>query len=136
MKVLATYPDVEVATKDLLRDLLDDLTGETATVGVVLPADWVAKTSPPHLEVACDGTPILEHPIAARSTIRVTAWSNARSEAKRLATLALGLLAAHDGSGDISAIQPLTGVLPARDPANRGELASVTLRVTVRSTPI
>lgn len=134
MKLAVTYPDVERETRDLLAELIATEEPDI-TVGIGLPADWTAA-SPDHLQVSCDGTPLLDHPIVAHSTVRITAWSASTTRAKELANFALGLLCAHAGSDEIAAILARTGVLPARDPDNRGELASVTVRVSVRSIPI
>lgn len=134
MKPLVTYPDPEIA----LRALLDELIAPhepTATVTVGVPTDWT-PASPPHLEVAWDGTPNMTHPVVAHATIRVVVRAKLTTDAKRIAALAQGLLLAHDGSDGISVIRPLTGILPARDPLTEAELASFTVRASVRSTPI
>lgn len=131
MKPLVTYPDVEREVVDLLTDLLD---GEDVTVGVGVPDGWTPATGD-HVQVACDGTPEIRHPVRAWPTVRITAWSSTTTEAKRLANLSLGLLCAHEGGAAIGSIKPLTGMLPARDPETRAELASVTVRVTVSTTP-
>lgn len=127
MKVAATYEDVERLTRDLLDSLV------AVPVGVGVPSDWSGSD---YFQVACDGTPVLEHPVVSHATVRIVAWSTSTTRAKELANLALGLLSAHEGGAGIAAIRPLTGLFPARDPENRGELASVTLRVSVRSSPI
>ena len=128
---LVTYPDPERAVVDHLIDALAD---EDVTVGVGVPTDW-DKADDPHIQVACDGTPLDEHPVAHRTTIRIVAWSSSTSEAKRLALLAHGHLLG-DPTGDIHSVTPLTGLLPASDPGHDAELASFTVRVRVRSTPI
>lgn len=134
MKPAVTYPDPERAIRDLLAGLLDDH-DETATVAVGVPADWTTASGS-HVQVAWDGTPTQQPPIVIYPTIRITAWSASTTEAKRLALLCQGLLLAHTGGGSVGAIRPLTGVLPARDPDTRAELATFTVRATVRSTPI
>jgi hypothetical protein len=127
----AVFPDPERAVVTLLTGLMADQ-DETATVGVGVPGGW-RPDSTPHLEVAWDGTPIIEHRSLAHATIRIVARAGTTTEAKRLALLAQGLLAAHDGSGAISVIRPLTGPLPARDPDTRAELATITLRASTRA---
>lgn len=128
---LVTYPDPEQAVVDHLTAALTD---EDVTVGAGLPTTWT-KSSDPHVQVACDGTPLDEHPIAHRSTIRVVVWSSHPRESIRLALLAHGHLLA-DPTGDIHSVTPLTGLLPAYDPGHRAELASFTVRVRVRSTAV
>lgn len=134
MKVRATYPDVERAVVDLLTELVGTIEPDV-TVGVGVPADWNVEHDP-HLQVSCDGTPTLDHPIAAHSTVRIVAWAETTSRAKELANLAHGLIVAHDGAPPIAGVRTLTGLFPARDPETRAELASFTVRVSVRSTPI
>ncbi len=131
MKPAATYPDAERLSVDYLTDELD----EDATVGVGVPDGWTID-SPSHIEVALDGVPIMHHPMFAHATIRLVARAASTTEAKRLATKGLGVLCAHPGGTDIRTVLPLTGPLPSRDPQTEAELAAVTARVTVRSTPI
>lgn len=131
MKPLVTYPDPERAVVDHLTDAL---TGEDVTVGIGVPTDWERGVDP-HLQVACDGTPTDEHPIAHRTTIRVVAWADSTTEAKRLALLAHGHLLTGWGD-DLHSVTPLTGLLPAHDRDHDAELASFTVRVRVRSTEI
>lgn len=128
------FPDAEVLTKDLLKDLIEPHESEV-TVGVGVPANWT-KASPDHLQVSLDGTPIVVRSIVAHSTVRVTAWAKSTTRAKQLANLALGLLSAHGGGSGIAVVLPLTGCFPARDTDTGAELASVTVRVTVRSISI
>lgn len=123
---LVTYPDAERLVVDLLTA---DLTGETCTIGIGIPADWTAD-SDPHLQVALDGTPIDEHPIRQLATVRVTAWARNPTAAKTLAQLAHGHLLTH------FEISRLTGLLRASDEDHQAELASFTVRASVRSTPI
>ena len=126
---LVTYPDVEELVVDLLDAALD------CTVGVGVPDGWTTEDGD-HLQVACDGTPIDEHPIAQRHTVRLTAWSANPTPAKTLLYLAHGHLIGSAGANGLSTVSPLTGVLPAHDDDHDAELASCTVRVRVRSTPI
>lgn len=129
-KLAVTFPDVERAAIDILDGNLGG-----ATVGERLPQGWTTRSAN-HVTIRCDGTPTIRYPILARATIRATAWSRSATEAKALAMLAQGLLCAHPGSNDIAGIQALTGMLPAYDPDHEAELASVTCRAVLRSTPI
>ena len=128
-RLAVTYPDAERLVVDYLAGLL------TETVGVGVPSSW-KKGSDDHLQVQLDGTPRLEHPAIAHATIRLVARSSSTTAAKALAAKAMGLLCAHPGDGEIASTGPYTGVLPARDPDTGAELASVTCRVSLRSTPI
>jgi hypothetical protein len=128
-----TYPDVERAVVDYLTDELD----AGPTVGVDLPGGWTPDASPTHVQVALDGTPIVNHPVNIGATIRVTVWARTKTEAKAVALLAHGHLLAYAGGGGFVNILPLTGPLPATDPDHHNaELCSITVRATVASTPI
>lgn len=133
-RLAVTYPDAERLVVDYLTDELADL-GEEATVAIGVPNGWKPGDIA-HIQVDSDGTPQLVHPALAHVTIRLVARASSTTEAKRLAALAHGVLLAHNGGNGIASTFPLTGVLPARDPETFAELASVTARVTVRSTPI
>lgn len=125
MKPVAVYPDIERLVVDHLKLWL----APDATVGVGVPPGWTL-TSTPHVSVALDGQ-LIDHPVVAHCTIRCTARAASTTEAKRLATLAQAhLLAVPDFACGAAS---LTGVLPARDPDTHAELASVTVRVSVRS---
>jgi hypothetical protein len=124
-------PDVEKAA----RALLSELTPSPTTVGIGVPSDWT-KDSPDHLQVGWDGTRTPPHRLTSQALIRVTAWASSTSQAKDLALDAEARLCAHDGTGVISTIRPATGVLPARDPDTGAELATFTVSMTVRSTPL
>lgn len=133
MKPRVSVPDAERLTRDLLADLI--WTHEPdVSVEVGVPKDWTPK-SPPHLQVSWGGTPVHALPVLAYATVRIVAWAASTSEAKRLAALAEGLLLAST-SDDISGFRALTSVQPARDPETRAELASVSLRATLRTQPI
>lgn len=127
------FSDSELAAKGLLKSLTPS--GD-ATVGLSLPDAWDRETSLPHLLVGQDGS----IPTAARLVefplIRVTAFANTTSLAKRLAREAEARLCAHRGGSGISKIKPATGMFPSRDPNTAADLASFTVRLTVRSTPL
>jgi len=135
MKPLVMFPDAERAMVNLLTTLLG-VYEPGYTVGVGVPDGWSPGSSYPHLQVAWDGTPLQAYPVVQHATIRLVAWAYDTTEAKRLASLAEGLALAYEGDAEISGIRPLTGVLPAQDPDTRAEIASVTVRVTVRSEPV
>lgn len=129
-------PDAEKAVRVLLAELFaSEITAGDVTVSIGVPVGWTSA-SPDHLEVAWDGTPTVAWPVSADATIRLVARAGSTSAAKALAAKAQGRLVAHMGDTTIARIRPLTGVLPARDPDTDAELASCTVRVTVRSQPI
>lgn len=135
MKLLVTFPDAQALTADLLAEELAAYEPDAAVTEEPIRG-WRPETSPEYVQVAWDGTPIVQHPIVAHATIRLVAWALTSDRAKALVALAQGLLLAHAGGSGIARIGALTGVLPARDQETGAELASVTLRVTVRSQPV
>ena len=126
MKPTVFYPDAEDTTCDRLDLLLAD---EDCTVGIGKPTDWTTASAP-HVQVNLDGTPRIEHPVVAYSTLRVTVWAYGTTAAKTLAATAMGLLLAEPY------VSPLTGLLPASDKASGADLASFTCRVATRSQPL
>lgn len=126
--------DVERLVVDYLEDALADHDPD-ASVGVGVPGGWT-PTQFPHLEVVSDGEPVNLWPVAMRATIRLVARAATTTDAKALCNLAFGLLCAHNGDGEIVQTSPLTGVLAARDTETHVEIASATVRVTVRTEPI
>lgn len=126
-----TFPDPERAVVDLLQHLTDE-DDPPVTVSVGVPEGWTPE-APTHLEVAWDGTPETSHPVAEHPTIRIVVRAATTSVAKATAARARGLLLAHDGTPPVVSIRPLVGVMPARDPDTRDELAWFTVRVTVRN---
>jgi hypothetical protein len=125
VKLAVIYPDAEVATRVALTELL---AAEDCTVAIGKPTDWTVE-SIPHVQVSLDGTPRIDHPVIAYSTLRITVWDHNPGPAKDLAALAMGLLLAEPY------VSPLTGLLPARDPRSGADLASFTCRVATRSQP-
>jgi hypothetical protein len=126
------FPDVETCA----RDLLDDLTPGPATVGIAVPADWDKAESPPHLQVAWDGTLTASSRLIATATIRVCAWAGSATAAKAAALDAHARLCAHRGGHSINLIRPGVGPVPVTDPDTGADLAWFTVRATVRSTPL
>lgn len=125
MKLLRTYPDVEHLIVDRLAD---EMTG--CSVGVGVPDDWT-RAAGTHLQVNVDVT-VTVHPIAAESTVRLTAWDESTTAAKALVQEAAARLLADPGD-HIVRIRSGAGLLTARDTEHEAELATVTVLVTTRS---
>lgn len=131
MSAPLTYPDVERLVVDLVTGWELESLGRPVTVAVGTPSGWKKTESASHLAVDIDGE-FLIHPVVARTTVRVTAWSSNTTEAKRLAHEAQGRLLAHVGV-ELVSFQHLTGVFPAQEPGGKAELASFTVRASTRS---
>lgn len=106
--------------------------GNPATVGVVVPTTPWTSTSVPFVQVASDGTPIVEAPVLWRPTVRIVAWAFATTAAQDLAQLCESLLLAYAGSETVVGFEPLTGVLPTKDLSTGAQLAMVTVRANLR----
>lgn len=102
-------------------------------VGVWYPATSSPETPAlPFVQVAADGTPVLEWPVTGRATVRVTVWHKNPGPAAQTAALVLGLLAEHPGDDRLWAVHPLTGPLAAVDPNGGAHLSSLTVRASVK----
>ena len=110
-KPLAVPPDAEHVTIDYLTPALA-ARGQDVTCGVNIPTTWTTTTKP-HVQVALDGTPIVEYPVLWRASIRVTCWASSTTAAKALVALAHGLLLQHPGSPEAVSYTHLT--LPTSD---------------------
>jgi hypothetical protein len=136
MKVLAIFGDAEVLLKTYLATALaarSESYAIGATVGLILPAGWT-RAAAPFVLVAWDGTPVVTHPVMAAATVRLTVWHATATKAKALAALVQALALIYPGGGGIASVNVLTGVLPAVDDDNGADIASVTVRVHLRST--
>jgi hypothetical protein len=132
-KPLAVPADAEHVVIDYLTSALV-AHGQDVTVGVDVPIAWTltgTTATKPHVQVALDGTPVMQYPILWRTTVRVTVWAGSTTTAKALVALAQGLLLSHPGSTQVGSIRPLTGTLPTRDPATGAQLATCTVQVNL-----
>jgi hypothetical protein len=138
VKPLVLFPDPELAAVALLEARLGDYTArpeaEGVHVGVALPSRWTAADGP-YVQVACDGS-VPAYPVYRRATVRVTVWHSTTTKAKALAELAYAVLLAHPGGGEIRNVLDGTGVLPTYDRDTKTDLATFTVRVTLRPTPL
>lgn len=130
-----TLPDPDAEAADLIEALLAELDHD-ATVDTDLPSTWT-PTDPAHVLVACDlidatGT----WPIYADCTIRATVYASGPRRAKRIALDLLGLLVDAGAQPPFARHRPLTGPLLTRDDANKADVASITVRSTLRTVPL
>lgn len=104
-----------------------------AHAALTVPANWNPRAGA-LLIVADDGGPTLL-PVKSRHTIRLTAYAAGRTEARSVAALAAGKLAASrprpQGIAHINS--DVGGVLDARDKETGAYLASVLITVTART---
>jgi len=129
-KPLTVPRDAERVVRDYLLAALV-ARGQDVTCGAYIPTTSWTSTTKSHVQVAWDGTPESVYPILDRATVRVTAWAYTTTAAKALVGLCEGLLLSHPGSPEVGSIQPLTGTLPAQDPATKAQLASISVRVNL-----
>lgn len=120
--------DVAHVLKEWLKDDLATRFPDLS-VALELPANW-ALGSDPVLVVADDGDPLSMWPVATSPTIRVTSWTSGRDRTYVHAALTRLLTQRIPG---IAAVLPGTGILDARDPKTKGDLASFTVRARART---
>ena len=145
MKILAVPPDAEHVIVDFLtaallsrpgNDVYVDMYMDTypggVTVGTSIPSTWEPRSSASHVQVGHDGTPEVTYPHIWRASVRVTCWASSTTAAKALAGLCEALLLSHGGGAGVVNIKSLTGVLPTRDPDTGAQLASISVRVSLR----
>lgn len=127
--------DIAQIIKDWLKDDLaqrfPELYGRPwgDSIRLELPSEW-SLGSDPVLVVADDGDPLSMWPVATSPTIRVTSWTSGRDRTYVHAALARLLTQRIPG---IAAVLPGTGILDARDPKTKGDLASFTVRARART---
>lgn len=134
---LATFGDELAAGRDYLQAALErpSLVGrpdvQGARVGLFLPGGYVPADGPPFVRLSRDGTPSATYPIVAARTLRVVVWHTGPTHARSLAELCLALLLTHPGGQVLAGCSFLTGVQPATDPDNGGDIAAFTVRARV-----
>ena len=128
MKPAVVQVDPERFTVDTLASLLA-ARGRTERVGTDLPSTWTTD-SPMFVQVAHDGTPTLDWPVRAVSTMRVTVWSGTKGAGRDLAALCMGLLLAQPGFSES------TGLLLTKDSTTRGRLASFAVLLSQMTVPL
>ena len=120
--------DVAHLIKEWLKQRLAERFPEL-TVTHELNPNWALR-SDPVLLIADDGGPLDKYPVATSTTIRGTSWTSGRDP--RYVSAAVAQLLTHRVPG-IAAILPGTLLLDAgRDPKNRGDLSSFTVRTRAR----
>lgn len=118
--------------KEFLKDEMPALAGGPApTFGMRVPGSWT-KSAPAHVAVFDDGGPA-RWPISTTPTVRVTVWGYGRTNARRLAGLALGLVLTRRVPGVSTITQP-SSILESGD-SNHPDatLASFTVRAQART---
>lgn len=101
----------------------------TLAVRLELPSDW-SLGSNPVLVIADDGDPLVIWPVGTSPAIRVTSWTSGRDRTYIHAALTRVLTTHIPG---IAKLLPGTGILEARDPKTKGDLASFTVRARART---
>lgn len=98
-------------------------------VRLELPADWEPGKAPA-LCVFDDGGQLDKWPVATDPTIRITSWTTGRDLSYVHRTLGLLLTSRIPG---VAKVKPGTAVIADRDSSNRGDVASFTVRTTLRT---
>ncbi|MBT2266317.1 hypothetical protein [Rhodococcus erythropolis] len=101
------------------------------TVSLGLPSNWMPEDAPPHVGIFDDGGPV-KWPIITEPRVRVTVWAIGRDLAREIAALSCGILTCRNVPG-VATITDPSSILDARDPHNRGLMASFTVKVQART---
>lgn len=118
---------------DILPAIVDWLAQEMSdvTVRLSVPDRWKPADGT-LLIVADDGGPTM-WPVKSSHTVRLTGWASGRTEARRVAALAAGLLGDGRPSGVVSVGSDMGSILDARDDNTGAVLASVLIVAHART---
>lgn len=108
-----------------------------ATINTAYPSTSLGATTALQVELEVGGTD--GYPTTERAQVRVTAHAgkDARSNAKRLASLAQGLLFAHPGDANVAGTLPLVGRSDViRDPDTGNLMVWFLFRVDLKATQL
>jgi hypothetical protein len=125
-----TYPDVQAAACDLLRNALDgrqEAYAAGAAVGTRVPG---AGDPLPRVLVDKDADTLV-YPIKARANVRVTCYHRSQQDAADLSQLCQGLLLSYPGGPAIEATRTLTGPIPGHDNEAGIDFATFSVAATV-----
>lgn len=138
MTELHVFPIVQEMAVDLLAEVLA-AREPNVRVGNALPPTFDSKST--FVLVDGDGAAREVWPVFTRQTIRLTAWVGHEvpgtvSRSQNLVLLCQGLMLMYDGTGDLNHIKPGSGLITAKDPRTKANLASVTVLAGARSTVV
>ncbi|WP_050053385.1 hypothetical protein [Pseudarthrobacter siccitolerans] len=128
---VVTFPDPQLATRNLLRNLLANRTEPVAagaTVSTKPPAEHQAL---PYVQVRSDGK-FRDARLNGRASVRVVVWHKDEGLGEELASLCEALLLS-SASPEIRGFSPLTGSIPTGDPDTGAPMSYFTL--TARLSP-
>lgn len=145
MKPLVTFPDPEAAIHAYYVEAFAARSEEykPATIGTGYPGATLDNAT--HLQVQLEAGNADDYPVTERAQVRVTAHVppdrgagdtvGGRSDAKRLATLAQGLLYAHPGDDEVAGCRPQLGRSDViTDPDTRNLMVWFTFWVDLKAT--
>lgn len=140
MKPLVTFPDPEALIVGYYTDAFADRTEPyaPATVTTGFPAEALFDTTT-HLQVELEAGNAADYPVTERAQVRVTCYAapGHRSDVKRLATLAQGLLYVHPGDEAVAGTSPLVGRSDViADPDTHNLMVWFTFRVNLKATQL
>ncbi|UYL87617.1 tail terminator [Arthrobacter phage VResidence] len=136
MKPAITFPDAQLAVRDLLRALLASRTEPYALGATVstreIPSDvTAAQATLPYVQVRSDGK-FRDSRLDGRATVRVLAYGADVGQGENLAALCEALLLSAS-SADVRGSTSVMGPMPTDDPENGLPLSYFT--ITARLQP-
>ena len=132
MDTAVTFPDPQLAVRDLLRELLADRP-EAYAAGAVVSTKGPTGVLP-YIQVRSDGS-FRDARLNGRASIRVVVWHKDEGLGVSLAALAEGLLLAAS-SDRIRSASSLTGPIPTGDPDTGAPMSYFTITARLRPSQI
>jgi hypothetical protein len=128
--VAVSFPDPQLAVRDLLRAICASRTEPYATGATVSTKPPAENQALPYVQVRSDGR-FRDARLNGRASVRVLVWHKDEGLGEELAGLLEALLLS-SASADIRGFSPLTGPIPTGDPDTGAPLSYFTLTARLR----
>lgn len=124
------FDDVQLATRDILRDILPKH-GIEATVSTRPPSYDAAVPPGLHIRVRA-GTALRDTRVSANASVRITVYGRDEGDSMRVATLVEALLLSEVANASVRGFGPVAGPVPGTDPDTGVPLALVIVQARLR----
>ncbi|WP_067201089.1 hypothetical protein [Microbacterium sp. XT11] len=124
------FDDVQLATRDILRDALQQY-GIDATVSTRPPSHDPAVPHKLHIRVRA-GTALRDTRVSANANVRITVYGRDEGDSMRVASIVEALLLSEVTSATVRGFGPVTGPVPGTDSDTGVPIALVTVQARLR----